>query len=507
MGGVVKKPICVVVLCALVEASCVATPPLSQATGSAQSNIMIRDVVLRVKCELSEAFDEKTRQPEFLWLANWTAHADLTLTINDNAGISPSGSYTRFQQNAVNLDAGPSSFPATASRGVVNQFFSVSVGAALSGQAVRTETVSFTVALDELRLWRKRLDMIESDPNFPQEKKLCNFGLAAGVTGNLGLKEWVDSAFFPVELGHFPDGQGQLQAGVHSAGTSKAPSVSAPQPGTTGPKAAADKLTVGEALKKIKDWQATLVSLNTETKTNSGAIDSGKTSVPNAQNSIREKIKSAAQYRYVLAPYLKERYSQVSYLIDQYLKDLTKCVSIQQDITDASSRATRLYDSLKDLKDPNQFVSSINTPGFDLKAFTNDYNALENQIVSFQLDETGKPTSDIKKSQYTVALAKCAKVVQAAVDLPNKLPQQVDPPIDAVLHSLTFVINYGANVTPSWTLLQWKGPGQSANFASAAGVRTHGLVISMGPRTGSPAIGDDPIRLIQLQAIRSINQQ
>jgi hypothetical protein len=494
-----KKLACVVLLCAMVEASCVVTPPLSEATGSAQSNIMIRDVVQRVKCELSEAFDEKTRQPDFLWLATWMAHIDLTLTINDNAGISPSGSFTRFQPNAVNLDAGASSFPATASRAVVNQFFTVSVGAALSGQAVRTETVSFTIALDELRLWRKRLDMIESDPNFPPDKKLCNFGLAAGVTGNLGLKEWVDSAFFPAELG-------QLQAGIHSAGTSKAPSASAPPPGSVGPKAA-EKLTVGEALKNIKNWRDILAKLEAETKANSATIDDGKTLIPKAQNSIRQKIKDAAQYRYVLAPYLKERYSQVSYLIDNYSKDLAKCVSIQKDITDANSRATRLYDSLKDLKDPDQFVSSINTPGFDPKAFFDDYNALQNQIYSFQLDKNGEPNSDIKKSQYTLALANCAKIVQAAVDLPNKLPQQVDPPIDSVLHSLTFVINYGANVTPSWTLLQWKGPGQSANFASAAGVRTHNLVISMGPRTGGPAIGDDPLRLIQLQAIRSINQQ
>jgi hypothetical protein len=496
----VKKLACVVLLCALVEVSCVATPPLSEATGSAQSNIMIRDVVQRVKCELSEAFDEKTRQPEFLWLANWAAHVDLTLTINDNAGISPSGSFTRFQPNAANLDAGPSSFPATASRGLVSQFFTVSVGAALSGQAVRTETVSFTIALDELRLWRKRLDILESAPNFPQEKKLCNFGLAAGLTGNLGLKEWVDSAFYPADLG-------QLQAGVHSAGTSKAPSVSAPQPGSTGPKAAADKLTVGEALKNIKEWQDILGKLEAETKANSAAIDDGKTSIPKAQNAIKQKIKDATQYKYVLAPYLKERYSRVSYLIDQYSKDLTKCASIQSLLTDAKLRASKLYDSLKDLKDPNQFVSTITTPGFDLAAFTENYNELANQLKTLQLDENGKPASDIKNSQYAAAMAKCAKIVQEAVDLPNKLPQQVDPPIDAVLHSLTFVINYGANVTPSWTLLQWKGPGQSANFVSAAGVRTHGLVISMGPRSGNPAIGDDPLRLIQLQAIRSINQQ
>ena len=55
---------------------------------------MIKDVVQRVKCELSDAFDKKVEQREFLWLAGWTAHADLTLQINDNSGVSPNGSFT-----------------------------------------------------------------------------------------------------------------------------------------------------------------------------------------------------------------------------------------------------------------------------------------------------------------------------------------------------------------------------------------------------------------------------
>lgn len=156
-----------VLLCLGIEVSCVYTPPLSEATGTAHSAIMIRDVVQRVKCEVSEAFDEKVSQPDFLWLATWTAHVDLTLTINDNAGISPSGSYTHYQQNAVNQAAGPSSFPPTAARAVVNQFLTVSAGATLSGQAVRTETVSFTMALDELKRWREILDRQEA--GLPEE--------------------------------------------------------------------------------------------------------------------------------------------------------------------------------------------------------------------------------------------------------------------------------------------------------------------------------------------------
>jgi hypothetical protein len=181
---------------------------------------------------------------------------------------------------------------------------------------------------------------------------------------------------------------------------------------------------------------------------------------------------------------------------------LTTCESIKslldKSLTDANSKASKLYEFLKGF-DPNQYVSST---GFNL----DDYNALAEQMRNLESDAQGNST-DIQHSQYVLQMSRCAEIVKAATDLPNKLPQHLDPPIDSVLHSLTFVISYGANITPSWTLLQWKGPGQTANFAAASGVRTHGLVISMGPRVGEPAIGPDPLRLIQLQAIRSINQQ
>ena len=70
-------------MCAGSLAACVTTPPLEEATGAAESNIMIKDVVQRVKCELSYAFDKKTEEPDFLWLASWTVNVQLTLEINE----------------------------------------------------------------------------------------------------------------------------------------------------------------------------------------------------------------------------------------------------------------------------------------------------------------------------------------------------------------------------------------------------------------------------------------
>ena len=41
-----------------ISAGCTSAPPLSEATGTQQSNIFIKDVVQRIKCEVSDAFNE-----------------------------------------------------------------------------------------------------------------------------------------------------------------------------------------------------------------------------------------------------------------------------------------------------------------------------------------------------------------------------------------------------------------------------------------------------------------
>jgi hypothetical protein len=58
----------------------------------------------------------------------------------------------------------------------------------------------------------------------------------------------------------------------------------------------------------------------------------------------------------------------------------------------------------------------------------------------------------------------------------------LDPPIDAVGHQIQFIIAYNANVSPSWTLVSFKGPSPSSGSGfSATKTRTHTLNIAMGP--------------------------
>ncbi len=472
-----KKFMFLLPVCASVTSGCMSTPPLSEATGAEQSNIFIRDVVQRVKCELSDAFDQKVEQRDFLWLASWTAHADLTLVINDNAGISPSGSYTKYTRSAVNTDAGVG-----ASK--VLQLFSLGAGANLSGQAVRTETLSFTIALDELKRWREHINKVEA--NYPPEKKSCNFDSSMGVTGNLGLKEWVDSAFYPVEANH------QLQAGIHPAqGASKGPS-------TQGPKSAPAVLK-GQALPPSKEqiendakaWQKYLTGLQNNTKASNTTADDATNKIDTADADVKNKLKALTDSKFepVLAPYLLERfarYKDIEEYTQAHKKAEENCSNFKTDVDNALKEVQELTADLKS-----------NDPIDGLRVTYAD--------VSGKID--GIKFNDDPAGNYAKKTARCASdltlLADQAVKNDNTLPSQIDPPIDAVSHSLQFVVAYGANITPSWTLIQWKGPGMTQNFASASGTRTHTLDLALAPRTGGPAIGSDALRLIQNQVVRS----
>ena len=90
-------------------------------------NLLISDIVRGVKCEIAEAFAEKVSDPYFYWLKDWSAKVDLTLQVNDQAGISPTASYTKYFRNGFNFDAGSSSLTSTSIQSV-QQFFTLSVG-------------------------------------------------------------------------------------------------------------------------------------------------------------------------------------------------------------------------------------------------------------------------------------------------------------------------------------------------------------------------------------------
>ena len=390
-----RKLLFLLPVCAFAMPGCTVTPQLSDASGQEHTEIMIKDVVQRVKCELSEAFDKKVEQREFLWLTGWTAHADLTLTVNDTAGVSPNGTYTKAlgsTSTAETLAGKPLSS--------VVSTFALGVSANLNGQAVRSETVSFTVALDELKMWRRQLDKMEA--GLPPEKKTCNFGGATGVTGNLGLQEWVNSAFYPVT-------EGQLQAGIHPApGGGKPSAASGPKSSPQGKSLTAD--TDADKIAKVAKWQRELKDLQKSTAPYSTAVTAASQKIGSAASDLKNKVSDAKQFRFVMAPYLQARYGKVSDTLKVYQASAANCSAYKSKLDDAAKLAE------------------------DILTAVGSSNSLPPRAV-LQYDELETlMTGVIGRSTFERDYGDCANKLQAQADaaaiLPKALPDQVDPPIE-----------------------------------------------------------------------------
>jgi hypothetical protein len=165
----------------------------------------------------------------------------LTLQVNETAGASPSVSYTKFFRNAFNFDAGSSSLTSNVIQSVA-QSFTLGVGGGLSEQAQRSDVVTFSLSLKELKVWRKRLRSTAARLGTFSDELACGSS-GRELRGNLGLREWIDSALYPVQTL-------ELRAGEHPSpvsGPSKTPGASAP----SRLKAAADSISLAEAKERV----------------------------------------------------------------------------------------------------------------------------------------------------------------------------------------------------------------------------------------------------------------
>jgi hypothetical protein len=228
-----RANVALLLACSLAEASCVALPPLSQATNNLPFavSIPIHDVVQRVKCGLADALYDRvyrSKDPvKFAWMRNWTAKADLTLEINDSGGITPSFTFTNPLQNAFITGLGPSSIN-TATGAVTNvvgatsQNFAFGASGTFSGNATRTETLSFNISMAELKDWQEnRQHLIDSGQELTGIYS-CDPAAPTDLQEDLDLRAWLEEALKPVELG-------DLQPGIHpTPSTGGGPTASAP---------------------------------------------------------------------------------------------------------------------------------------------------------------------------------------------------------------------------------------------------------------------------------------
>ena len=218
----------------------------------------------------------------------------------------------------------------------------------------------------------------------------------------------------------------------------------------------------------------------------STAVTAASQKIGSAASDLKNKVSDAKQFRFVMAPYLQARYGKVSDTLKVYQASAANCSAYKSKLDDAAKLAD------------------------DILTAVGSSNSLPPRAV-LQYDELETlMTGVIGRSTFERDYGDCANKLQAQADaaaiLPKALPDQVDPPIDSVSHSVQFVVTYGAGISPSWSLLQWKGPGGSGNtpFFGGSATRTHSLNLALGPRSGAASISNDALRLINNQVIRSL---
>jgi hypothetical protein len=438
-----KCCVLMVLCCALLCVGCSEVPPLAAASGAEHTNILISDIVKRIKCEIADAFDDKLTDKNFLWLQNWTAKVDLNLQINETAGLAPSVSYTHFYRNAFNTAAGSTSLTSTVIA-AVNQSFTLTAGANYSEQAQRAETLTFTLSLQEVKAWRQKKDHLVR-VRFGEEvaAHFCD-PLEREFRGYLGLKEWVDSALYPVT-------KSELQAGIHPQPSGvTAPPKATPPPG---PKAGflVPQVRLAEA-KTMADTAA-----EDATKSANDAVAS-QASVAASLSSVQTAIQTN------IGPYYAVMTDELKALVANNLATLTTILEyVKTDVDGAQAANAEAQAAAKRIDDVAARKDPPPPPTVDETDVLNAKRGASN-AKKFADDATKKKT-------------------KASAIENNLTGFKPNPPIDGLLHSIQFIVTYGGSVTPNWSLLLWKGPGLTIPGASLSGVRTNILSIALGPTT------------------------
>lgn len=482
-------------LSALFISSCTAIPALDEATGG----IPVSEIVLRIKCELSDAFtnDLDINKPDMSWVRNWTAQIDLTLEILDTATFAPGASFMQPLHNGYSTAAGPSSISTSGVPGTtlsaVAQSFAVAAGASVNGQASRTQTLGFNMSLAELRRWR-----LSSDT-----ERLCAISDNMDLRGRLGLKEWVTQAFQPVltdrllyagyhpKPGSAPSGSSPAKTGASSK---EQPAFSPPPPRdkacTARDTASIEKgLTdLDKAADTLRD--ASLVNVQTNidksATTEESDLKSANSDFDKEQDALKKTISQSAQYIPVLEPYVAKR-------LDTLAAYANKASTRQKAFSAASTKA--IADARTNAQDAankeNLAKNEIDSARTALKAMqvNQDCSTLPRLLMNVQT-ATQNASSAVEASKdaksaiasATQDIGEIKKLTKALTDYGNTF-QTIDPPLSTVGQSVQFILNYSGNATPTWTFVNFKGPNNP--LFSAAGTRTHMLNITLGSPTES----------------------
>jgi hypothetical protein len=304
--------------------------------------------------------------------------------------------------------------------GSVTRNFTIGAGAGLTNSAIRNESMSFTLSMQELRNKKYRGN--------------CDLPGGLDLYGNLGLKEWIESALAPVD-------RDILTVGKHTAPNSKP--ASAPQ-------------------------------FSTDVK-------------------LIDQIHQAAVYADKFAKDAATAVQRAKYFAAKYVKDtqIADPSVIKNDMQLVFDQVESVLTASKQATGWSQKVASLS------KQLTNEDTK---NLTPLQQATLAQDLKDGPKASQTAATAKTA-----ADAIWKSIPQ--DSPIDSIGHQVQFIVAATANVTPSWTLVHFKGPSTSGTFGALTQTRTHTLNIALGAPSGAVNASPEQLRQLDNLHLDTLRQQ
>jgi hypothetical protein len=146
-----------------------------------QNKALFNAVVRGVQCEIRRAVKDQVRDPRVAWLKNWSALIHLNLKFDTTLAFNPGVTFkTPMVPAEVTLG--------DHSTQVFSQMYSFGVGGNFSGQAIRTEDVTFFYPFDATFF---------NTPDDPGTSCYRYGGLTIGA--NLKLGDWLDDVLEPVK--------------------------------------------------------------------------------------------------------------------------------------------------------------------------------------------------------------------------------------------------------------------------------------------------------------------
>ena len=308
------------------------------------------------------------------------------------------------------------------------------------------------------------------------------------LAGDLGLREWVDSALYPVS-------NADLFAGNHPApgvAPAKTPpsAVAAPKPPNIGQ--ASEKAVHGLTHDAIQKLFEEITAATNAAKDDSSQIGKSAAAAEASAEQIRAALRSMKKTR---AIYASVATAEIIGKIAKYVTDLQMLYRYAQvDITNITAAQSDVGDRLPEIMENYQsFAKAYQNEKYDDKGVQ---QSPENYQTDHDVVLLNKPFLDTDLGN----VKRAADNLQELQTLAAQISVRPDPPEDSLLHSIQFIVAYGANVSPSWSLIAFKGPALSGTLAAAQGIRTHILNIAIGPR-GAPDATSEQARLINNQTI------